>query len=379
MIPPNSMNAISRNRLSTPSERCTQKGRESVSAALAIFCIVFLITWVVVGRARAADKSGGFVIGVSNAFINPHRVEQIADIQSTAKEYQAKGAIKDVIVASSNTDVQGQIAQIRNLMSKGVDGILINAASPTALNSVLKEAMDAGIKVVAWDNEVALRGVYSVVYDQEDWARQSAEWLAKSLNGKGNVIIVNGIAGAPVSEVRRAAVQAVFDKNPGIKVLNSVYGDWDVAKAQQVMASVVASQPNIDGVWVCGAMSEGVLRALLAPNPTKLPIVVGDVSLGYLRLWKSTKQKYPDYRSFAVGDSPCPFAAGGLRVLVNILQGKQPTKVSKNGDVSRISVSFPLNVDDNNLEETLSKNIDKADTFYLDICPSADEIETNLK
>ena len=101
MIPPNSMNAISRSRLSTPSERCTQKGGESVSAALAILCVVFFITWVAVGRSRAADKSGGFVIGVSNAFINPHRVEQISDIQATAKEYQAKGAIKDIIIASS--------------------------------------------------------------------------------------------------------------------------------------------------------------------------------------------------------------------------------------------------------------------------------------
>lgn len=97
---------------------------------------------------------------------------------------------------------------------------------------------------------------------------------------------------------------AVFDQNPAIKMLNSVYGDWDVAKAQQVIASVVASQPNIDGVWVCGAMSEGVLRALLAATPGKLPMVVGDVSLGYLRLWKSTKEKYPDYRSLRWGIRP---------------------------------------------------------------------------
>ena len=373
------MNKISCSPQSALRKKCTHSRQRNVNRANTLLSILLLATWAVLGSARAADKAGGFVIGVSNAFINPHRVEQIADIQATAKEYQSKGAIKDLIIASSNTDVQGQIAQIRNLMNKGVDGILINAASPTALNAVLKEAMDGGIKVIGWDNELALPGTYSVVYDQEDWATETAEWLVKSLNGKGNVVIVNGVAGAPVSEVRYAAVKAVFDRNPGIKVLNSVYGDWDVAKAQQVMASVVASQPNIDGVWVCGAMSEGVLRALLASNPSKLPMVVGDVSLGYLRLWKNTKQKYPNYRSFAIADSPCPFASGGLRVLVNILQGKQPIKVSKNGDASRIYVKFPLKVDDNNLDTVLAENTKEPDTFYLDICPDAQEIEANLK
>ena len=373
------MNAILCKNLARLTARCTHYRKQTVHNWRIVISIFGLIPWILILHSRAADKAGGFVIGVSNAFINPHRVEQIADIQATAKEYQAKGAIKDLIIASSNTDVQGQIAQIRNLMNKGVDGILINAASPTALNAVLKEAIDGGIKVVGWDNELALPGTYSVVYDQEDWATETAEWLVKSLNGKGNVVIVNGVAGAPVSEVRYAAVKAVFDRNTGIKVLNSVYGDWDVAKAQQVMASVVASQPNIDGVWVCGAMSEGVLRALLASNPSKLPMVVGDVSLGYLRLWKNTKEKYPNYRSFAIADSPCPFASGGLRVLENILQGKHPTKVSKKGDVSRIYVNFPLKVDDDNLDTVLAKNTDKPDTFYLDICPSAQEIEANLK
>jgi hypothetical protein len=80
-----------------------------------------------------------------------------------------------------------------------------------------------------------------------------------------------------------------------------------------------------------------------------------------------------------VGDSPCPFASGGLRVLVNLLEGQQPTKVSKQGEASRIYVHFPIDVDDNNLQEILTKNTGKPDTFYLDICPNAEEIEANLK
>jgi hypothetical protein len=38
---------------------------------------------MLLGPAQAAEK-GSFVVGVSNAFINPHRVEQVADIQATA-------------------------------------------------------------------------------------------------------------------------------------------------------------------------------------------------------------------------------------------------------------------------------------------------------
>src|SRR5258708_13821728 len=208
------MNTISRSPPSALRNKCTHSRQRNVNRANTLLSILLLATWTILGSARAADKAGGFVIGVSNAFINPHRVEQIADIQATAKEYKSKGAIKDLIIASSNTDVQGQIAQIRNLMNKGVDGIVINAASPTALNAVLKEAMDGGIKVIGWDNELALPGTYSVVYDQEDWATETAEWREKSLNGKGNVVLVKGAAVGVASQCFYHFARAVFGCNP---------------------------------------------------------------------------------------------------------------------------------------------------------------------
>src|SRR5260370_9985950 len=242
------MNKISCSLQSALRNKCTHSRQKNVNRANTLLSILLLAIWSVLGSARADDKAGGFVIGVSNAFINPHRVEQIADIQATAKEYQSKEAIKDLIIASSNTDVQGQIAQIRNLMNKGVDGIVINAASPTALNAVLKEAMDGGIKVIGWDNELALPGTYSVVYDQEDWATETAEWLVKSLNGKGNVVIVNGVAGAPLSGGCYAAVENLFYRDPGIKGPKSVYCDLDGGKEQQEMAGGLALPHKIYGV-----------------------------------------------------------------------------------------------------------------------------------
>jgi hypothetical protein len=42
-------------------------------------------------------------------------------------------------------------------------------------------------------------------------------------------------------------------------------------------------------------------------------------------------------------------------------------------------VKFPVKVDDNNLDTVLAENTKEPDTFYLDICPDAQEIEANLK
>src|SRR6201985_3278654 len=106
------------------------------SASLAIM--------VMMGGAQAADK---FVVGVSNTLIgNGWREEMICSIKAQA---ESSGLVSKVIVANRNGGPAEQIADLRNLISAGVNAIIINPSDRKALDPVIKQAADRHIVVVA--------------------------------------------------------------------------------------------------------------------------------------------------------------------------------------------------------------------------------------
>src|SRR5579885_3179771 len=107
--------------------------------------------------------------------------------QAMLKSYDivAKKAVADKIVAAADVfttpdrAVPTQAAQVQNLILQGYDAIVINAASPTALNGAIKQACDAGIVVVSFDGIATAPCAYRVVVDYKALGAQQVEQLAK--------------------------------------------------------------------------------------------------------------------------------------------------------------------------------------------------------
>jgi len=337
-------------------------------------CVSFLAACGGSSGSGSSSSSGGsnqnkgpFTIGVSNGFVGSEwRTQMISDIQTTNAEYKQQGLTKDVVVQSADTDVQGQIQQVHNLINRGVNAIIIDPNSQTALNSVIKQAHDAGITVICVDQAVSAPEAINVVIDQTEWAKMSMQWLADQLHGKGNIVIINGIAGHPANEARYNGVKEVLSKYPGIKVLNVVNANWDEATGQQKMANLLASQPNIDGVWTQDGMAQGALQAVMTANPSHWPIMVGEARAGYLQLWQQVKQKRPNFTAFGVVNPPGA-GASGLRVAVQLLQGKKFKSGTLKGDWNNtVFVPIPGTVSADNFAQQYDAIKDKAGSYTID-------------
>ena len=101
----------------------------------------------------AAAKQDKFVIGVSNNLVgNGWREEMICSIKAQAL---ASGKVSKVVVVNQAANAQQQQQHIRNLISQGVDAIIINPADRKALNPAIKQAIDRDIVVVAVDQAVS--------------------------------------------------------------------------------------------------------------------------------------------------------------------------------------------------------------------------------
>jgi ribose transport system substrate-binding protein len=309
-------------------------------------------------------------IGVSNNFVDSEwRTQFVQDMQDLNAKLMAAGIANEMIIESVDTDTTGQIQQVRDLMNKGVDVIVIDAGSQSALDPVIKEAHDAGIIVITADQEVTSPYAINVVLNQYDWAAQSMQWLADQLGGKGNIVVINGISGSPGNEIRYNGVKSVLAKYPDIKVLNVVNANWDEATGQQKMADLLASQPNIDGIWSQDGMAEGALRAIMAAKPNKTdkwPVMVGEARTGYLKLWKQILDTRPDFISYGVYNPP-GVGADGIRIALNLLAGKKLKDGALQGDSKNtLYQPVPGFVDKDNFATELPKVKDTNDAYACD-------------
>jgi ribose transport system substrate-binding protein len=348
-------------------------GRTLTGRVLALaVCLVTVVFVAACGGGGQGGNGGGqgnegpFTIGVSNGFISSEwRTQMIDDLQRVNGEYKQEGLTEDLVIESADVDAQGQIQQMRNLINRGVDAIIVNPNDATALDQVIGQAEQAGIPVIAVDQEIDAPGVTNVVIDQGEWASMGAEWLVEQLGGEGDVVVINGIAGHPANEARYDAVKEVFAENPGIEVVQETNADWDQATAQQEMSNILASQPNIDGVWTQDGMARGVLQAVQAANPGEYPVISGEARSGYMRLWQEVRQENPDFASYGPVNPP-GVGASGLRVAVELLQGKEIKQSELQGEAGNtLYVPIPGVVTNQNLKEEIQK-IDVEGEYVLD-------------
>src|SRR6185437_12200104 len=217
-------------------------------------------------RLAAAAPAKKFKIALSNSFIgNKWRIEM---------ENVFKAALQMEPFKSGN-DVSKQSQQISNLIARRVDAIIVDAASPTGLNGIIKQATDRGILVISFDNVVTAPSALKVETDEVAFGKLGADWLAKKLGGKGNVIMVTGVTGTHDDEDRNKGADEVWKQHPGIKVVNRYTGMWDSATAERNTASILPSLPKIDGIW-CQGGTDGVLKAFIAAKRTPLPPTAGE-------------------------------------------------------------------------------------------------------
>ncbi len=324
---------------------------------------------------EAAADGAPFTIGISNPFISSeYRTQMIEELIAVNQEYMDQGLTTELVIESADTDVAGQIQQLQNLIAQDVDAILLNPGDVSGLNATLQEALDAGIIVISVDQELDVPGVYNVGIDQKEWAKTSATWLAEKLDGEGDVVQIEGFPGHPANVARMEGVAEVFAENPGINVLATDTGRWDEATGQQVMSNFLASYPNMDGYWTQDGMAIGALQAVMAANPANWPQGVGEGRCQYLRLWEEALTMNPDFDSIAVANHP-GVSPTGLRIAVNMLQGKQVNE-SKLGGSNGLSFVLPVAavITSENLDEGLAMCEGKPDQYLLDDILTDEEV-----
>jgi ribose transport system substrate-binding protein len=311
------------------------------------------------GSSAGGGDNGGakkVKIALANSFIgNKWRIEMVNTFKGACGMPPYKDQV-DCTVFNSGNDVSKQTQQISNLISQHVDAIVLDAASPTGLNGVVRQACQRKILVVSFDNIVTEPCALKVNTDQVQFGKQLAQFLVDKLHGKGNVIMVTGVPGTGVDADRNKGAMAVFKANPGIKVVGRYSGMWDSATAQRNTAAQLPSLPKVDGIWAQGG-TDGVIKAFVdAKRP--VPPVAGEAENGFRKFMTGYQGQTVD--GLSIGQPPF-LGVMGLELARAILNDKRAK-----GDVT---IPFPK-VTNQTVKEGETVFKDQADSFFTDFTDS---------
>ncbi len=258
-----------------------------------------------------------FVIGLSNSYFgNTWRKQMVEAFTAAAEEAKAAGYIKDFEIQNGDGTVNSQIAQINSFILSGVDAIAICAASETALNNAIQEALDAGITVVAFDSIVDLEGVYTMDYPWASIGESSVAYMAEKNDKKGKYIVVRGVSGAAPDQGIYSGIVEEIAKYPQMEIVTEVIGEASATVTQEELLKVLDSYPEVDGVIThCGGDAIGVVNAFDQMD-REIPTIIGDNTGEFIQWWLAQD----DYETLSQGSTPgCGGAA--FWVALNLLNG----------------------------------------------------------
>ncbi|WP_087012859.1 substrate-binding domain-containing protein [Leucobacter sp. 7(1)] len=200
--------------------------------------------------------------------------------------------VTEVLYTDAQGDTQKAISDINSLVAQGVNVIVSFVDGGEALLPTIKQATAQGVSFVPFVGSPGGEpGVDYVDFVSEDigtYGEGLARWTMEKMGGKGNVVMLGGIAGNSYSQgVYEGAVRALEDF-PDVKLLNEdgpVSTDWEPGKTQQVVAGLITAHGDIDGIIAdYGGGSVGGIRAFQAAGKD-IPVWSANDSNEFACLW----------------------------------------------------------------------------------------------
>ena len=316
--------------------------------------------------APSAEK---YKIGLSNGYLgNDWRQIMIKVAEVFAEMEPFKSEVDFSIVNTDNTP-EAQTQAIDAMIEQGYDAIIIDVSSGDALKPVAQRALDKGIVVVAISAPIDHQDVYYVEIDMAAMSTGWARYLVEQLEPGSKIAVDTGLPGMTIGTGIYDAAMAVFDNND-IQVVAEFAGEWADGKGQTEIASVLAANPALDGLF-SQVYGDTIFNAFKQAGRDLIPSSAFITNSGMGTALENDM-------SIIIGNN-CPgIAAMGLDIAYQALEGKNPQKINSfvsDCFVNQKDVGLDLGVPLQAIEEGVNYFPDFPPAFNWPVLPSAYPIQ----
>jgi ribose transport system substrate-binding protein len=258
---------------------------------VAVIALIAIVVGVVAGRASGGTTQGGgggsggaaagkkvdVIIKASNSSFWQ---TMLAGSSRAAKDF---GIDVGLFGPPEEIDVPAQVQLVENSISRGADAIVLAPNSSEALDSVIKRARKAGIKVVVVDTGVTTDSDGFIGTDNIKAGEQAGRTLcdlAKAQSKEtGAVLIESSVAGVQTIKERETGFKRGLAAScPGLQVAATRYNRDNTAQAVSDVNDVLTANSDIVGIFASNVTSGvGSARAVKDNKAAdRIPVVAFD-------------------------------------------------------------------------------------------------------
>ncbi|WP_400163306.1 sugar ABC transporter substrate-binding protein [Brevibacillus sp. TJ4] len=273
------------------------------------------------GQTGTAGTSDKIVIG---AALPDFDDKWLSYLQDGMRQYEQSQDGVEVIYVDAMNDASKQLSQVENFIQQKVNAIIMVPVDTTSAPNMVDKANQAGIPIVVVNRQYdGVEAATAYVGSESITAGvMEMEEVAKLLDHKGNIAIINGQMGQEAQIKRTEGNKQVIAQHPDLKVVLEGTGEWDRAKGMTLMENWIQSGQHIDAVVSNNdEMAIGAIMALEAAGKLNDVIVAGvDATPDALEYVKAGKLKVTVFQN-ATGQGQ-----GGLEVAIKAAKGEAVEK-----------------------------------------------------
>jgi ribose transport system substrate-binding protein len=189
---------------------------------------------------------------------------------------QAHPDLKVIIKTAGGAPEQAN--QLQDLVTVNkINALVIFPFESASLTQPVAQVKKKGVYVTVVDRgltDTSAQDAY-VAGDNTAFGKLPAEYLAKTMDGKGDIVALRGIP-TTLDNERWAAFESVIKQHPDMKILDAKYANWNRDDAFKVMQDYLTRFKHIDAVWAADDdMMIGVLKAIDQAKRTDIKQVFG--------------------------------------------------------------------------------------------------------
>ncbi|WP_134698755.1 TMAO reductase system protein TorT [Ammoniphilus sp. YIM 78166] len=176
-----------------------------------------------------------------------------------------------VTAAGGYNKAPEQIAQVEDLLVRGIDGLMLGPANPDALVPAVEQAVQNNVPVLNYAVGINTDQIITdIEATQEMLGRTTAEYLGKALNGQGKVYMMPGVAGSSWALGReKGFLDYMKEHHPGIEIVGKHYGKNDRAEGLNTAQDALQAHPDIDAFYAgSDHIAAGAADAIKAAGKT---------------------------------------------------------------------------------------------------------------
>ena len=238
-----------------------------------VFYAIMVLFALLIGACKEEKKSK-YVIGVSQCSEDLWRQTMNDELKREASLSQEP---IELIIRSVRDNTEKQIADIDELINRGVDLLIVSPNESKACTPVLKKAYNSGIPVILVDRKIDSDDFTAYVgANNYQIGKEAGLYAAGTLKGKGNILEMRGTRGATSDTERHKGFIDALSAYPDIKIVAELFGNYQKAAATEAMEVALKENfPKVDLVFAMNdPMAEGVHESLMHLSG-KMPFIIG--------------------------------------------------------------------------------------------------------